>query len=875
MKIVKPQRLSVLSRVFEHKRQCHFSVGVLVLVPLDNPVALPEVDLWKFLPEALGTGVAFDDAMPKSRAEVLVAGNAHAPGGEARACAVRVQLGAVDKTLHVFGDRVWRDGEASEPAPFATMPLTWARAYGGPKFAENPLGRGAEVVKSPDRSFHPLPNVEHPRSPSVDPGRPITPASFGPLDFVWPQRQRKVGTYDAAWLETSYPGLADDIDWTLFNTAADDQWSDAFFRGDESFALTNLHPTRPILTGRLPGFAPRAFVTHRQPDGAETFAEIALRCDTVFLFPEAERVVMVFRGTRPVAEDDGADIVHLLLGLEDLEAPKDPGHYRQALDDRLDKKKGALLAVDDRALLPLPRPDARPVADTLTEGMRAMRQVGYIHQHARRRMERERAEARARLEADGLDPDLYGPPPLPPEPEPVTLDNLAVQVERMDAQAAEMQAEAEVRKAEAQAQARAQLEAAGMDPEAVLNADIGGPPEPQGEAALVRLRATAAEARAQGMDMAELFAMAEDPAVEARYRDADRQLLEVYRTQGHHFPSAKALDPASSQRLRAEVEARLAARQPLDGMDLTGVALDGLDLSGASMRQTLLERASLRGTRLRGADLTEAALMRADLTGADLTDAVCVQTNFGEARLVETVLAGANLQRAVMFKSTLRGIDGRRCTLTGVEFVETALDDVDLRDGSLDGATFLQARIAGANFAGASLKKSNWIETPLARADFSHATLDGSVMVTVVGPGARFHQAQMRNVRIVKDCDFSGSDFFGAVLCDATLRDTVFAEAVFSRADLTGADLSGSDLTGARLHQAVARNARFVRTKLRGAGMIGANFMDALLQKADLRGADLTHANLFRADLMRSQGDAGTTLAEVYALHARIDRRPA
>jgi len=875
MKTVKPQRLSVMSRVLEHKRQCHFSVGALVFVPLDNPVALPEVDLWKFLPEALGPDVAFDMAMPKSRGEVLVAGNAHAPGGEARACAVRVQLGAVDKTLHVFGDRVWRDGEASEPAPFATMPLTWARAYGGPNFAENPLGMGAEVVNRPDGSVHPLPNLEHPRSPSVSPGRPIVPASFGPLDFVWPQRQRKVGTYDAAWLETSYPGLADDVDWTLFNAAAEDQWIDGYFRGDETFSLTNLHPTRPVLMGRLPGFRPRAFVTHRQPEGAEVFAEIALRCDTVFFFPEAERVVMLFRGTHPVAEDDGADIVNLLLGLEDLDAPKDVAHYRQALDDRLDKKKGALLAVDDRALLPLPRSDARAVTGALDETTAALRHEGHMQKNSRRRMERERETHRANLVADGLDPDVYGPPPLPPEAPPLTTDNLAVQVAQTDAEIAAAPAAAEAHKAELQAQARAILAEAGMDPDAVLQAEVGGPPKVDGRGEYTRLRAEADAARAQGVDAPALYAMVDDPSTEARFLAADQQALDAYRQQGHHFPPAPRRDGPTSRKLRAEVEARVAAGQPLDAMDLTGVDLSGLDLSGASMRQTLLERASLRGARLRGANLTEAALMRADLTGADLTDAVCVQANFGETQLVETVLAGANLQRAVMFKTTLRRLDGRRCTLTGVEFFETTLEDVDLRDGSLDDAMFIHARMAGVTFAGASLKKAMWIETPLARVDFSHATLDGAVFVTVVAPGARFHQAKMRNVRIVKDCDFSGSDFFGAVLCEATLCDTLFPEAEFSRADLTGADLSGSDLTGARLHQVVARNARFVRTKLRGAGMIGANFMDALLQKADLRGADLTYSSLYRADLMRSQGDTGTKLAEVYALKARIDRRPA
>lgn len=870
MKTVKPQRLGVLTRVVEHRRQCHFSVGAVVFVPLDNPVALNEIELWKLVPTLLEPGAVFDAAMPKSRAEVLLAGSAYAPGGEVRACAVRVQLGAIDKTLHVFGDRVWRDGEASEPAPFAAMPLTWTRAYGGPRFADNPLGRGAEKAEG----VWPLPNVEHPASPSVHPGEARTPASFGPVDFAWPQRQRKLGTYDARWLETSYPGLADDVDWTAFNAAPEDQWSPDFFRGDEAFTLTNLHPRVPVLTGRLPGLRARAFVTQRQADGAETFAEVALRCDTVFFFPEADRVALIFRGSHPVAEDDGADLVHLLLALEDLHAPREVAHYRQALDDRLDKKRGALLAVDDRALMPDPRPEARPVSSPLDEAMALLRPRGYARQHARRRMERERAAMRAKLVADGLDPELYGPPPLPDEPPEVDEDNLAVQVMALEAEAEAERTKAEAQRAEAQAQARAALEAAGIDPATVLDAETGGPPPPRGRDELVRLRATVAALRAEGQRIAELEAMAEDPAVEASMLDADARALAAYRQHGHHFPAAPRRDAASSQRLRAEVTAKVAAGESLEGCDLTGVDLSGLDLSGARLRQCLLERANLRGARLHGADLTEAALMRADLTGADLTDAACVQTNFGEALLVEALLTGADLTRAVLYKTTLRRLDARRCTLKGVEFVEAALADVDLRDACLDDATFLQATLTGVSLAGASLKKSTFLETPLARVDLGHAILDGAVFVTVSAVGARLHQASMRGVRIVKDCDFSGADLYGAQLQDATLRETAFAGAELSRADLSGADLSGSDLTGARLHQCVARGARFVRTKLRDAALVGINLMDAIVQKADLRGADLTHASLYRADLLRTQGDAGTRLAEVFALKARIDRRP-
>jgi hypothetical protein len=101
VKIIKPQRLGALTRVFEHDRTCHFVVSVIAFFPLRAPdVLLPEVKLWPFLGEALGKDAAFDLGMPKPRGEVLVFGKAFPPAPRPRpACSVRVRISSVDKTL--------------------------------------------------------------------------------------------------------------------------------------------------------------------------------------------------------------------------------------------------------------------------------------------------------------------------------------------------------------------------------------------------------------------------------------------------------------------------------------------------------------------------------------------------------------------------------------------------------------------------------------------------------------------------------------------------------------------------------------------------------------------------------------------------------
>lgn len=86
--------------------------------------------------------------------------------------------------------------------------------------------------------------------------------------------------------------------------------------------------------------------------------------------------------------------------------------------------------------------------------------------------------------------------------------------------------------------------------------------------------------------------------------------------------------------VRAEVEARIAAGEALDGIDLSGGNLSGMDLSGQSLVKAKLLRA-----RLCGADLSRAVLTGAQASGADFTDAVLDGADAGGADF-----AGATLR---------------------------------------------------------------------------------------------------------------------------------------------------------------------------------------------------------------------------------------
>ncbi|MPZ21616.1 MAG: DUF2169 domain-containing protein [Luteitalea sp.] len=96
-----------------------------------------------------------------SRFEVIVLGTAHAPPGKViSAATVSLSIATEERSLAVFGDRVWEEDVAgapriSAPEAFIRMPLTWNRTFGGTTevlvdvdsyvdLAEprNPVGRG-------------------------------------------------------------------------------------------------------------------------------------------------------------------------------------------------------------------------------------------------------------------------------------------------------------------------------------------------------------------------------------------------------------------------------------------------------------------------------------------------------------------------------------------------------------------------------------------------------------------------------------------------------------------------------------------------------------------------------------------------------------
>ncbi len=226
------------------------------------------------------------DLVPfKARVDVLLVGHAYAANQQAvRTVRTRVAVRECDKAIEVYGDRAWgMDGEMREGPRFLKMPLRWERAAGGP-YTLNPIGIRSDVSDSLGRVL--LPNLQLPGKHIDKRGDAIDSVGFGPIAASWPAR-RPLGEAVAA-------GRIGQAEPSYFNSAPSDQQLSEL-ADDDPIILENLHPTASLVSARLPGVRPRAFL-----DGGETGTEVPLRCDTLWIECDRALLTLTWRGRLPL-----------------------------------------------------------------------------------------------------------------------------------------------------------------------------------------------------------------------------------------------------------------------------------------------------------------------------------------------------------------------------------------------------------------------------------------------------------------------------------------------------------------------------------------------------------------------------------------------
>lgn len=276
-----------------------FDVSDKLILADEQPPPLAADEYWSE-PGKSSLKRATDFHIGKPATDIIMQGHACAPNKqEVTQLDVQLSVGHLDKSVRIYGNRQWRNGQMTRPTVFKTMPMVYEKAYGGVHFvdgklkeaeARNPVGRGfAGSRKADEMDGVPLPNLEDPNNLIRSPEDQPVPACFAACAPNWLPRAGYAGTYDEIWQTTRAPYLPQDFDKRFLNVAHPDLIYPGFLQGGEPVRITNMHPS-----GELKFEVPRVSLLARVlVAGKEETPDFHL--ETLMLEPNQMKVSLLWR----------------------------------------------------------------------------------------------------------------------------------------------------------------------------------------------------------------------------------------------------------------------------------------------------------------------------------------------------------------------------------------------------------------------------------------------------------------------------------------------------------------------------------------------------------------------------------------------------
>ena len=831
MKIIKPEQLGLNFRSFLLDNQNYLSVAACASFALDIQAPnrlLDEQDMWPVIEAALEPDELFDFGIPKMRGEYLVYGGAFAPE-PVHGLKVSVRVDDLTKTLAVFGHHHWTFAGIEEPAPFTQMPVNYQNAFGGTDYNENPLGKG--IV--PDASGKtPLPNVQDHLHLIVSPQDRQPPAGFSAYPINWPQRQRCMGKVDEKWLLEDWPHFPRDTNWELFNAAPEDQRLQGFFAGDEKIEIVNMHPEKPLIHSSLPALRARIFV-HQKKGDKEIFREVPCRAETLWLFPDREVGILLYRGTVAVADEEYEDVLHLYGQWESLkEQPKSLEEYGRMFQEEL----APMEPPAEPAAVPSPK--AAPPSEAVT--VKAPDLNPALAALLKETQDFE-AKTAAMLKKAGIDPDTVVKQYLPMEERAAagSLEELGMAAVAMEKQTADF-----MKKFNISAAAVEKIMA--PKPEAPL------PPS--------------ADEIIAGMRKAGIH----KPEIEAQFKETEKLVQESMAAlddlekkkaaEAAPVPPAEAAaetppepPPVGLTLTVEEVMLRYGRGDSLHDLDLAGLDFSGRKLAGADFTGSVLTGAIFTNGELPKAVFKDAILKDTDFHDADLSQANMEQADasgglFVKARLPGAKLAGGDFTGADFSDADLSGADA-----AGAVFEAAGMERMKARQISAPRALFARANLCDADLAGAELTDGDFTGAQLSHCTFIGSNAAGLRLNGATGEHTKFSMSRLASSRADADTVLADARLYEADLTDACWEGARLPRAQLIEATLDRADFSKCDLTGAIIILAIAKEAKFMKADLTNANLTGINLFKGSLRKAVLTRTDLKLSNLYGVDFYQAR----------------------
>ena len=839
MDILKPDTLFCATQPLDWRGAPHHAFSALLGLDMRTGGVLAADAALTAAMQALPSGCRLDVGIPKQEAEWLLAG----------VVTPRAREGAVVEIRVGRSRRRFLVAASPDGSP---VPLIWE------KTAFDPEGNalGGKTLQISD--------------PALPHGAPACPLPLG----AWPCRMKNMGTYDARWLKTRWPGLPDDADWRFFNEAQPQQRLPDGLRGDEEILLAGFFDDAPERRFRLPGARLRFEVLRREDN---VWKEHAARMDTLWLFPGQNTALLYWHALVPCADEAASDIaaVRLHLSPDTLETVPPPAPAADAVTaagqttDAPAPGMGAAVAAaagmtaaaaaatsaatagasdsdrepaaasaatpssptQETASSPTTPTPAPAVSDTPTFSPAALSAT------MREVLTEDLPEINAALEEAGL-------PPLSPE----QIEETRRHIDALTAKLAEVEATPPPPPLEEQLRQAGVPEDRIAAVNAALELELPDPTQ-HADSASWQAASDAFLARFSALlQPDEGLRASMSRTLQLLGPDGEKQLKALA---GDMADSPQALlqragmRPDNAERLLTMLEQAPDDPDELDAYArelemAAGFSPDSISGHLQRYRDALRE---LEGESPAAPESSSPKAPEESGTTA-ASDAPPATATASEEQPPQSEGNAAEVEAATTDTATDSAAPLSRAAVMALLASGASLAGAVLAGADLSGLRFDKQHLAGTDFSGANLRGASFVD-----ADLSEASLEGADASDAVFLRARLDKARLRQLRAA-DADFTGAtlagadargaDFSGATFQESQAADLHAADAVFANARLRDADFSGADLSGARL-----TGTDMHALKLDRARLSGANLADASLNNGTRApGADFSGAAL-------------------------------
>lgn len=864
MDIEKPDTLYCASQPLDWAGALHQAFSAMLGIDMRTGKALAAEAALAAAMTALPPGCRLDAGLPKQRAEWLLAAAVTPQSREGSVIDVRV--GSHRRRFLV---KAAPDGKP--------VSLSWEATAFDP--AGNPLGsRNAPLVLDPA-----LPH-----------GTPACPLPLG----AWPCRMKNMGTYDARWLQTRWPGLPDDADWLFFNEAQPQQHLAGGLQGDEEIFLSAFGPQTPEQRCRLPGARLHMDVLR---NGEEQGHAHAIQLDTLWLFPAERTALLFWHALVPCADEAASDIAVVRFRLEPdaLAQPPQPPSAEMPRPEPPAPPASVAPPV-------VPRPEAAAAASASAAaagGMAAAAPEAAAAGETAAAPPPSAAEMAASMQADLMEnmPEIdatlaqAGLPPLSPAQKEEVKQRLAAlcsATEQMQ-NATPPSLEDQLRQAglseERIAAVNKAMELEAPDPAAYADAASWQAASDAFLARFSSLMQPSDDLRASMSQMLQLAGpggeqqlralsgnMPDSPSLLLQQAGMSRTHAENLLTMLDDVPDDPDALPDFARQMEAQagfpagsVSDRLKTYQAAL-QELTGnAAPQASDVPPAAAPSAAAAEKTTQTAAAEKAASEEPAAAAAQPTtpetadeGAPVSRAFVLALLAAGGSLAGLCLAGADLSGVRFDSRQLAGTDFSRADLRGASFVDADLTGAKLTQADAAHACFLRARLMQADLQQLHAPDADFSGADLTEADATGADLSAALFQDTRAPGLRAPQAGLEKSRL-RDSDLAGADLSGARLQEADLHALCLDRARLGGANLTdaalghgtraaGADFTGAELVGSAWTDVAAPGAVFSRAEADGSSFTACDFAAADWTAVRARQADFTRCSLQGANLQRA-----------------------